>query len=104
MYTHVIDRSNLNEVVSIGFDGTKTTRRQQLERGDWMRTDVVLINGTRGDNQYLLFVTATGFTGDMWILDILSDHDHAQLQSIAAKMRENATEFPPAAYLITRQW
>jgi hypothetical protein len=107
MYIHINDRSDLDQVVAIR-PGSRTenrptvqiTRRQDLDR-DWHgRRDVVLINGTRSDRQYTLEVTPTGFSGDLWILDILDEAQHTKLMLIAFKMRENALAWRPAEQLL----
>lgn len=101
MYIHINDRSNLDEVVSF-HPATKhrTTRREDLEKRDFHRTDVVLINGTRNNKEYCLFVTYNGFSGDIWILDILNEEQFEQVQEIARRMRWNAEDFEPARKLI----
>lgn len=106
MFKFITDRSNLDEVISIGKDEStgkytvKTTRRQYLERGAFLRNDVVLVNGERSGLQYTLYVTETGYSGDMFLLDILTDEEYVQLQLIAERMRQNARTFPPAKRML----
>ena len=102
MYHHIIDRSDLDEVVAIkpGPDGYKLTRRQSLEREGMPRTDIVLVNGTRSGKQYCLFVRPEGFAGDLWILDVLTDEEHDEVQAIAKRVRQNALDFSPAYKLL----
>ena len=97
-YLHIFDRSDLDAVLC--YDPktqTSYTRREELERRDYHRNDIVLINGTRSGAQYSLEVTATGFAGDRWILDILSPEQYDEVNAIAGRMRHNAMNFPPAA-------
>jgi hypothetical protein len=98
MNLFIFDRSDLDEVLCYD-PKTKTsyTRREELERRDYHRADVVLANGTRSGAQYLLCVTATGFAGDLWLLDILNDEEFERLNAIAGRMRHNAMNFPPAS-------
>ena len=101
--THIIDRSDLDEVVAIRFDGDKrieVTRRESLIEATMPRADIVLINCTRNNREYVLYARKEGFAGDLWILDILTDEQHEQVQAIAARMRKNAEEFAPAWKLI----
>jgi hypothetical protein len=107
MYRFINDRSNLDEVVSIYPKGSKdypeghkTTRREELMKGGLPRADIVLFSGCRSEKQYCLYVTTEGFTGDMWILDVLTDEEYEQVQVIAGKMRQNALEYLPAGKLI----
>lgn len=102
MYRHIFDRSNLDEVVAYNpKTKSKTTRREDLERSPWGgRADIVLFNGTRSRAEYALYVTETGFAGDLWILDMLSDEEYTNVQLIAETMRRNAREFPPAKALL----
>lgn len=102
---HIIDRSNLDEIVAIRpADGENPreefTRAQQLARHSYHRADVVLVNCTRTGAEYTLYVTKNGYSGDMWILDILTDEEYEELERIAHKMRRNAIEYPPAAKLL----
>ena len=106
MNTFINDRSNLDEVVALipdadGKHTIKLTRLQDLQRHNASpRRDIVLINCTRTDNQYCLEVTSTGFSGDTWILDILSDAEYIAVQRIAKHMRNNARNYPEAAKLM----
>jgi hypothetical protein len=100
----IIDRSDLDEIVSYNPDTKRRmTRLEDLQEtpSRYHRRDIVLINCTRYDKQYILEVTKTGFSGDLWILDILSDREHDEVISIANRMRRNASKHPVAAALIT---
>lgn len=102
MNLHINDRSDLDEVVAVTTkDGRKITRRMDLVA--WTgchRTDIVLINGTRTGLEHYLSVTKDGFAGQLWILDILTDTQYEEVMRIAAKMRQNAIDFPPAGKLL----
>ena len=105
MYKHIIDRSNLDEVVGLrpnkdGGPPTKITRREDLADKGLPRADIVLINGTHSEKQYTLYVTMSGFCGDMWILDILTEDERREVLVFAERMRRNAEDFPPAKKLI----
>jgi hypothetical protein len=105
VYRHIFDRSNLDEVVAIGKgpDGKmsdRITRRADLEKRGHGRSDIVLFNGTRSGREYALYVTATGFAGDLAILDLLTDQEYNEVLGIAQRMRYNATIFPPASKLL----
>lgn len=92
MYRHINDRSNLDEVVCIKRDGTRVTLREDLATNMHRRTDIVLFNGTRSGHEYTLHVTADGFAGDLWILDMLTDQEWQEVAGIAHRMRTNALE------------
>ena len=101
-YTHIIDRSDLDEVLC--YDPVRKvsyTRREELERRDWHRSDIVLVNGTRSGREYALYVSETGFSGDLWILDMLTDEQYAEVNEIAGRMRHNARNFAPASKYIS---
>lgn len=107
MYVHIIDRSDLEQVVSRGKDGS-TTRREDLQMS-WdsagqrhvPRADVVLVNGTRSGKQYTVMVDRyAGFVGDLFILDFLSDKQYDQVVGIQQRMLRNADEFEPARLLV----
>jgi len=101
MYRHIIDRSNLDEVVAIVSQKKRSiTRRESLMENDIHRGDIVLFNATRSGREYVLYVGENGFVGDEWLLDLLNDDEYDQVQRIAKKMRYNAREFPPAKKLI----
>lgn len=110
MYKFINDRSNLDDVVCIipsthpdNHTGNtiQLTRREDLKReASWPRTDIVLISGTRSEKQYILDVTANGFSGDLWILDILTEEEYDRVQDIATRMRTNARSFEPAGKLL----
>ena len=101
MLIHIFDRSNLDEVVAIKPGGIKVTRREDLETSSFMtRIDIVLINCTRNNKQYILNVAPVGFTGDLWILEMLSDEQHAEVQNIAMRMRANVAGFESARKLL----
>jgi len=116
MNIFINDRSDLDEVIAlipVGHPANNTgkcvqvTRREDLERqfnaGHYPRRDVVLINGTHSKRQYVLEVKeGDGFVGDMWILDILSEHQFMTLMGIGQRMRQNAKDFAPAMLLINR--
>jgi hypothetical protein len=109
MNIFINDRSDLNEVVAVipsthptNATGLpqRVTRRMDLDR-DWHgRRDVVFINGTRSKREYFLEVTPTGFIGDLWVLDVLTEEQHTKLMLIALKMRENAAAWKPAEQLL----
>lgn len=92
MYRHINDRSRLDEVVCIKRDGTKVTLREDLASDMHRRTDIVLFNGTRSGREYTLHVTADGFAGDLWMLDMLTDSEMVEVVGIAQRMRANAIE------------
>jgi hypothetical protein len=99
MYLHIIDRSDLSEMVG------DQTRLESLKDFPIQRTDIVLINGTVSRREYSLHVTSeldidNGFAGDLWILDILTDRDYAKVQAIAHRMRANAKKYPEADALL----
>jgi hypothetical protein len=100
MLTHINDRSNLDEIVAITANNKQIIRRESLESTSFPRTDVVLINMTRNNKEYTLHVSQTGFAGDVWILDILTDYEYDTVIKIGNRMRTNAIEFPPAMKLI----
>lgn len=102
MYTHINDRSDLDQHVAYD-PRTKhhTTRREDLERRDGHRTDVVLLNGCRSGREYTLHVDIDGFSGDLWILDILTDAQYYEVLGIAERMRNNCHAFPPARKLVS---
>lgn len=100
MYLHVFDRSNLDEVVAKGPDGKQTTRLQDLEGSGHPRSDVVLMNGTNSGREYTLHVTMTGFSGDTFLLDVISAKQYTELQAFAGCMRRNAELHPAAKKLI----
>jgi hypothetical protein len=114
MHIFINDRSDLDKVVAVipkghpdnptGATATRT-RREQLERypRGFPRQDVVLVSGTRSGKQYALYVTMTGFAGDLWILDILSPEQHSEVEDIAYRMRVNADQFEPAMKLICQE-
>lgn len=108
MFRHIIDRSDLNQTVSVrpaapGRVAKTTTLREELETREFHRADIVLFNGTRSGKEYCIYVTPTGFMGDMWILDVLSNEEYLQVQEIAAQMRQNVQDCPPAGKLL-RGW
>ncbi len=103
MYKHIIDRGNLDDIVAYQPKTKRNiTRREDLEEHPvgHPRADIVLINGTRNDKQYCLYVTHTGYTGDLFILDFLTDKEFEQVEDIARRMRQNAIDFEPAERLI----
>lgn len=104
MYTFINDRSDLDAIIAINPKAPEgerqITRRQELLDGRHLRNDVVLLSGTRTERQYALYVTPTGYEGDVWILDVLSDAQYAEVEGIAERMRKNALEFPPASTLL----
>lgn len=102
MYTHIIDRSDLDEVVCIGTSGTKYTRLADLRRFPAVhhRRDVVLLNATRSKREYILQVTPTWFSGDLWILDILTPEQYAEVLGIGERMRQNALDHPECRQLL----
>lgn len=100
----IIDRSDLDEVIVIRQDGTRGTRREELEKFGWMRTDVCLFNGASG-KQYILNVgtnvhTDHGYVGDLWLLEILTPVERDELDGIATRMRQNALDHHFAAKLV----
>lgn len=106
----IIDRSNLDERIAYK-PSTKEeiTRRQELETGFCARADVLLAtqavncptcNHDTLTKQYLLYVTATGFCGDLELLDVITAEEREKLEGIAKRMRQNAIDFPPAAKLL----
>jgi hypothetical protein len=99
----IIDRSNLNDIVCIvpakdGLPARSLTRLQDLQEPGYHRCDVMLYNGRT--EQAALYVTKNGFCGDMWLLEVITDAEYAELQGIAQRMRQNAIAFSPAAKLI----
>lgn len=99
--THIFDRSNLDEIVMYNpKERRNVSRREDLTSHQYHRSDVVLLNCTRSGREYSLHVTETGFAGDLWILDILTDVDHEEVTRIARRMRQNALEYPPASRLL----
>lgn len=106
MYLHLFDRSDLDEVVAIDPRVTPArviTRRQDLAESKYYhRSDVVLMNCTNTGREYLLYVTADGFSGDLFLLDVLSADQYAELMIFAAKMRSNALEYAPATKLLSK--
>lgn len=113
MYVHIIDRGDLEEVVAIGFDKegkrVEVTRRADLARSLYLRSDIVLVNATRSGSEYVVYATADdpderdpriGFTGDLEVLDWLTDDQYATVLDIANRMRTNAREFQPACKLL----
>lgn len=109
MNIFIHDRSNLDQIVYIipvGHPRNTTdqaiqvTRREDLKTVAAVRRDIVLINGTRNRTQYVLEVTKYGFIGALWILDILSDEQFAEVNRIADAMRTNALNYEPAQKLI----
>lgn len=99
MYLHIIDRSDLDEIVQVGSKG-RVSRLELLRDFPIVRTDIVLINGTVSKREYSLHVTDTGFAGDLWILDVLSDQQFCKVQAIAHKMRTNVKTHPEAEALL----
>lgn len=103
MWIHINDRSALDAIVAKSPSRT-VTLREELERGQFCpRCDVVLVNGTRSGHEYALYVTETGFAGNLSILDWLSDEQHLEVMRIATQMRVNAKEFAPAAKLLANR-
>ena len=100
----IFDRSDLDEVLCYD-PKTKTsyTRREELERRDYHRADIVLVNGTSSGKQYVLLVKARGFGGDTWLLDMLTPDQQDEVVGIAQRMRENAMNFPPAGKYLERE-
>src|SRR5688572_21981459 len=105
MYRHIIDRSNLDEVVAYN-PKTKhsITRREDLESDLLPRSDIVLFNGTRSGKEYVLHVAEDGYSGDIFLLDFLTDEELKRVHHIATLMRYNAEVFPPARKLIAGMW
>ena len=102
MYTHITDRSKLDEIVAIKPETKESwTRLQDLERLHYHRSDVVLLNDTRSGREYTLSVTAFGFSGSLWILDILPEESFEEVMGIAERMRANALKYPAAKKLLT---
>lgn len=101
MNIFINDRSNLDEVVSYN-PATKvsTTRRAELAQRMLPRRDVVLINDTRSGQEYVLYVCHVGYSGDLWILDMLSDEAREDVDAIAERMRYNLIDCPNAAKLL----
>lgn len=99
MYLHIIDRSDLDQVVSVGPKGTQT-RLESLREFPIQRTDIVLINGTASGREYSLHVSPDGFAGDLWILDILDDKQFTKVHAIAHRMRANVKVHPEAEALL----
>lgn len=58
------------------------------------RTDIVLMNCTNSGKEYCLYVTPTGYSGDEFLLDVLSEGQFNMVCAIAAKMRWNALTYP----------
>lgn len=101
MYLHVFDRSDLDETVCYDIRAqVHRTRRQQLELRAFHRNDIVLMNDTNSGREYALYVTPSGYHGDMFLLDILSKEELLRVEVIARKMRQNAFDFPPARRLL----
>jgi hypothetical protein len=101
MLIHINDRSDLEQQVSYNPKNRQfRTLRQELEASSYHRNDIVLVNCTRTGRQYTLHVTGTGYAGDLFVLDFLNDEQHAQVEGIAARMRQNAVDFPPAVALL----
>jgi len=101
MYLHIFDRSDLDQRVSFDPATRKhRTLREELELRAFHRNDVVLMNNTNSGRDYTLYVTPTGFYGDMFLRDVLSREQLRQVEDFARKMRRNAVDFPPARRLL----
>ena len=61
----------------------------------------MLINGTNSGREYTLHVTEDGFSGPVWILDMLSAAQLDDLKGIACRMRENARQYPACQRLLS---
>jgi hypothetical protein len=96
MLIHINDRGNLDDIVCITKDGIRQTRLEYLRQHEKMivRSDIVLINCTNSGNEYTLHVTMNGYSGNTWILDILSEDQFNKVCGIASKMRMNALTYP----------
>lgn len=103
------DRSDLDEIVCIIPRGhknnqtdadIKVTRREDLQRWSCPRADIVLWTGRSGQ-QFALYATPNGHvTGDLFILELLSEAQYNEVMAIAQRMARNAEEFEPAAKLL----
>jgi hypothetical protein len=103
MIIHIFDRSDLNEIIALkplpNGGCLKITRHEDLKEG-CPRNDVVLVNCTRNNKQYCVYVTPTGYSGDLFVLEFLSDEQYNNLEGIAERMRANALNYEPAKKLI----
>lgn len=104
MNKHIIDRSNLDAVVSYNLSTkTRKTLRDELALDKMhLRADIVLINGLRTGNQYCVYVSDSGFQGDTFVLDFLTEDEFNKVNEIADRMRRNAIDYPPAQRLLVR--
>lgn len=114
MNIFVNDRSDLDQVVAIvpsdhpsNASGVplRITLREDLQRSfdakrPRGRRDVVLVSGTRSGRQYFVEVTPTGLSGDLFVLDFLTEEHYERVQFIAERMRQNALTFEPAELLL----
>jgi hypothetical protein len=110
MYLFINDRSNLDEIVCLIPKGHKenptdktlqVSLREELNRREFHRNDIVLVNNTHSGREYCLYVTKDGFCGDLLILDFLKRDELEKIEEIATKMRQNAIDFPPAEKLLS---
>lgn len=105
MYLHIFDRSNLDEITAIFSDGKKQTRLEMLRTEPFItRTDIVLMNGTNSGKEYCLYVTPTGYSGDEFLLDVLSEGQFNQVAGIAERMRMNALTYPECQKLLSQKF
>jgi hypothetical protein len=103
MYTHIIDRSGLDDIVKITKDGRRVSRIEDLEERDFHRTDIVLLNDTRSGKEYVIHIRKNGtFAGDMWILDVLTDHEYDEVLMIRERMIFNANNHEAAMKLLVK--
>lgn len=109
MNIFINDRSKLDDIVALvptdAGPMERLTRLQDLERqfarfGDraFPRKDVVLVNGRT--KQFTVDVGPDGFVGDVWLLEILSPEQFAEVMAIADRMRANASEHEVCSLLI----
>jgi hypothetical protein len=104
LHIQIIDRSDLDEVIAVKplGDGKalNITRRDDLERGRIPRNDVILAYSYKTEKQYAVYVTADGFYGDTWLLEVVTDDQLKEINRIAEKMRANAEIYPPSKILL----
>ena len=86
MYLHIFDRSD-----------TGSIEHAAQHPNMCLRTDVVLMNNTNSGLEHSLHVTRRGFTGDLWLLDVLSKEQYLEVVNIANRIRGNPDA---AAYIV----
>jgi len=109
MKPFIFDRSRLDETACIipvghkdnpGTEAIFQTYHEWLARTTVSRTDIVFWTGRNGRQYFLEACADGGVTGDIFLLDLLTDDQVDEVFKIAGRMADNAARFDYCKQLV----